>query len=126
MKPMIQLFVGLFVALGMLGCGCPKGERITIARSAPAVLLSGFVDNPGRYPYRMGMTVADALSKAGGYRKCDSCMELYERCGWHPTFDWPPHVTREGRLIELPLAKSEWMNFPIHADDQIKFRHIAF
>ena len=67
-----------------------------------------------------------ALGEAVRYGRCTSCQKFYDENGWHPTFDMPPKVQREGQALQLPKTKADWMKFTLQRDDEIKFRHIMF
>src|SRR4029077_5275066 len=96
--------------------------------ASSSISVIGFVKTPGRYSYRKGMTVEDALEEAEGYDACDSCQAFWEE--WkgrgHSTYDQPPKLKREGRRLKLPERRSEWTQFSLEPGDEIEFRHIAF
>ena len=77
------------------------------ASSGGDISVIGFVKAPGRFSYRDGMTVEDALDKAGGYGTCTSCQKFFEERRRHPTYDMPPKVRRAGKYLRLPKVRAE-------------------
>jgi hypothetical protein len=93
-----------------------------------SIWVIGFVKAPGKYSFRDGMTIEDALDEAGGYDQCDSCQAFWEewRGRGHTTYDMPPKMRRAGRRLELPEERADWTRFSLEPGDEIEFRHIAF
>jgi hypothetical protein len=70
------------------------------------------------------MTVADALTAAGGYGHCDTCSRS-TTIENHPTSRYPPTVYRDGMMLKLPREKSEWSRFLLFPGDFVVFHHIG-
>jgi len=90
------------------------------------ISIVGFVKTPGRYSYKGGMTVEDAVDEAGGYGTCSSCQKYFDERGDHPTYAMPPKVRRAGEYLQLPKDRTEWMRFTLEPGDEIEFRHIEW
>lgn len=116
----------LLVVLQLASCARARVDLHHTIAPGKAIAMAGFVKLPGRYSHHDGMTIADALSQAGGYGRCRSCEPFYQKNGWHPTFDQPPKVRRTGKSLQLPKAKAEWMQFRLQPGDEIEFRHVLF
>ncbi len=101
----------------------PKSEMATGSPEA-GISVVGFVKTPGRYSYRQGMTVEEALEEAGGYGACESCQAFWEETRRNATYDRPPKVKRGGRRLDLPTSRAEWSQFKLESDDEIEFRHL--
>jgi protein involved in polysaccharide export with SLBB domain len=102
----------------------PLDDGMSLESDNASVFVVGFVKTPGRYSYKEGMTVENALDQAGGYATCDSCQAYWQAARHHPTYDNPPRVERAGRPLELPNKRREWGRFILEPDDEIKFPHI--
>jgi protein involved in polysaccharide export with SLBB domain len=96
--------------------------------ASSSISVIGFVKAPGRYSYRKGMTVEDALDEAQGYDTCDSCQAFWEerRGRGHSTYDKAPKLKREGPRLKLPEERLEWTRFSLEPGDEIEFRHVTF
>jgi hypothetical protein len=103
----------------------PQSEN-SVGSSGGVVCVIGFVKAPGRYSYREGMTVEEALDLAGGYDTCESCQAIWEGSRSHATYDGPPKLKRGGRRLQLPKLRAEWSQFKLERDDEVKFRHVVY
>lgn len=93
---------------------------------AQIITVLDFVKAPGSFDYRVAMTVADALTAAGGYGECESCEDYFRKRGKHPTYDAPPRIGRQGLTIQLPGKKTEWIQFRLQPGDEVRFLHVSF
>ena len=121
MKFFFKYLISVLTIAQLIGCASRPS-----APTGDSIVVDGFVKHQGRYAYFEGMTVADALSAAGGYGHCSSCEEFYNKNGWHFTFDWPPKVKRGEEFLKLPKNKVEWTKFILQRNDEVKFRHILW
>ncbi len=99
------------------------GPDMLAASTGRTISVIGFVKAPGRYSYREGMRVEDALDEAGGYDTCILCQRMWEELGRCPTYEIPPFLRRAGRHLRLPWGRAEWMQFALEPNDEIDFRH---
>jgi hypothetical protein len=125
MRRLLLFIFGSLLVISLVGCAGRQVAKNT-SISTSNISVRGFVKTSASYCYREGMTIGDALQAAGGYGKCRSCQEFFDTHGWHPTFDQPPILRRNGRRLQLPQRKTDWLNFTVQPQDEIRFRHFLF
>jgi hypothetical protein len=98
-----------------------SAEPKTTQKSA---FVLGFVKKAGPVP--SGMTIQAAIEKAGGRGGCTDCEEAMKRDGHHPSFDFPPRLTRGGKVIKWSRQDDSWKKFTLEPGDIVEVLHILW
>ncbi len=114
----------IVVMIMVLAVGCSSSNRRTSGfESAGQTLADGFVElrgevrQPGAYPYVAGMTVADAVSAAGGLNDFASGVTVLRN--GNSVID---HYNGGG---SKRTAKSKYMRAPVKGGDVIRIKHMS-
>lgn len=86
----------------------------------------GFVNIQGPVQWSAGMTLPEAIEKAGGQDGCEDCEGCTERHGTHPSFTRPPRVTRGGKIIKWDGQDETWKTFQLEPGDIVEVLHYYF
>ena len=84
----------------------------------------GLVKKAGPVP--PGITIQAAIEKAGGRGGCADCEEAMKRDGHDPSFDSPPRVFRDGKIIKWSRQDETWKSFILQPGDIVTVLHILW